>query len=164
MSLRMRLGIAAAIVCFVICADSVNAQKLDATVLYRQSSDSAYSVLVPGYSAAGAPDCAADVANSECFRPTTPVSETSPVSRSVIGTTLSLLLPDGKVAVLNCVNKSKYSSRGAYIVLRNCAMPMVEHVEAELKGDMAKLEWPITPDGKKTESEKYKIVAVLDRR
>lgn len=164
MSLRMRWWIAAALVCFVCCTQSIKAQKLDATVLYRQSSDSAYSVLVPGYSAAGAPDCAADVANAECFRPTTPISEASPVSRSVIGTTLSLLLPDGKVAVLNCVNKSKYSSRGAYIVLRNCGMPMVEHVEAELKGDMAKLEWPVTADSKKTESEKYKVVAVLDKR
>jgi hypothetical protein len=141
------LGIAAAICYFAGCANSVEAQKLDATVLYRQSSDSGYSALIPGYSAPDAPDCAADVANAECFR-----------------TTLSLLLPDGKIAVLNCINKSKYSSRGAYIVLRNCGMPMVEHVEAELKGDTAKLEWPVAPDSKKTESENYRVVAVLEKR
>jgi hypothetical protein len=159
------LEIAAAICCLVACAGSVEAQKLDATVLYRQSSDSGYSALIPGYSAPGTPDCAADVANAECFRPTH-IYEAGPgaVSYNVVGTTLSLLLPDGKIAVVNCINKSKYSSRGAYIVLRNCGMPMVEHVEAELKGDMATLEWPVTPDSKKTESEKYRIVAVLDKR
>jgi len=159
------LGIAAAICCFAGCTNSVEAQKLDATVLYRQSSESGYSALIPGYSAPDAPDCAADVANAECFRPTH-VYEAGPgaVSYNVVGTTLSLLLPDGKIAVLNCINKSKYSSRGAYIVLRNCGMPMVEHVEAELKGDTAKLEWPVAPDSKKIESENYRVVAVLEKR
>jgi hypothetical protein len=165
MSTRKWLGGAAAICCLVVCAGLVEAQKLDATVLYRQSSDAGYNALIPGYSAPGTPDCAADVANADCFRPTH-VSGEGPgaVSYNVVGTTLSLLLPDGKIAVLNCVNKSKFSSKGTYIVLRNCGMPMVEHVEAELKGDMARLEWPVTPDSKKIESEKYRIVAVLDRR
>jgi len=159
------LGIATAICRLLVCADSVEAQKLDATVLYRQSSDSAYSALIPGYSAPDAPDCAADAANAECFRPTH-ASGAGPIAHSynVVGTTLSLQLPDGQIAVVNCINKSKFSSSGAYIVQRNCGMPMVEHVEAELKGDMARLEWPKAPDSKKTESEKYRIVAVLHKR
>jgi hypothetical protein len=165
MGMLKRGAIAGAICCFAACTGSLEAQKLDATVLYRQSNDSGYSALIPGYSAPGTPDCAADVANAECFRPTH-IYEAGPgaVSYNVVGTTLSLLLPDGKIAVLNCINKSKYSSRGAYIVLRNCGMPMVEHVEAQLKGDTAKLEWPVTPDSKKTESESYRVVALLDKR
>jgi hypothetical protein len=43
-------------------------------------------------------------------------------------------------------------------------MPLVEHVQAEFKGNIAKLEWPVGPEGTKLESEKYKVVAVLDKR
>lgn len=157
-------GIAIAIYCLACCVGSVSAQKLDATVLYRQNSDSGYSALIPGYSNPASPDCAADVGNADCYNPTQ-VMETgstpSPLSYNVIGTTLSLLLPDGKIAVLNCINK--YSSRGNYIS-RGCGMPLVEHVQAEFKGKSARLEWPIGSEGKKTESEKYTVVAVLEKR
>lgn len=164
MSKSKGTGIAIAIFCLTCCASSVSAQKLDATVLYRQNSDSGYSALIPGYSNPASPDCAADVGNAACHSPT-PATETgsapSPVSYNLIGTTLSLLLPDGKIAVLNCINK--YSARGNYIS-RGCGMPLVEHVQAEFKGKNARLEWPVGSDGKKTESEKYTIVAVLERR
>jgi hypothetical protein len=43
-------------------------------------------------------------------------------------------------------------------------MPLVERVEAEFKGTNARLEWPVGPDGSKTESETYRVVAVLDER
>ncbi|MFZ0746588.1 MAG: hypothetical protein WAM85_19430 [Terracidiphilus sp.] len=159
------VAIAIAFCCLAPCIRPVSAQKLKATVLYRQNSDSDYSALIPGYSNPASPDCAADLGNAECYDPP-PATETgstpATVSYNVVGTTLSLLLPDGKVAVVNCLNK--YSSRGTYIVRRNCGMPLVQHVQAEFKGKSAKLEWPVGPDGKKTESETYKIVAVLDKR
>lgn len=157
-------GIAIAICCLACCVGSVSAQKLDATVLYRQNSDSGYSALIPGYSNPTSPDCAADVGNPACYNATQVTeggSAPTPVSYNVIGTTLSLLLPDGRVAVLNCINK--YSSRGNYIS-RGCGMPLVEHVQAEFKGKSARLEWPVGSEGRKTESEKYTIVAVLDKR
>jgi hypothetical protein len=158
------LGIAVAISCLVSSASVATAQKLDATVLYRQNSDSAYSALIPGYSDPASPDCAADLGNAECSRPmhsTESGSAPGTASYNVIGTTLSLLLPDGKIAVVNCVNK--YSSKGYYIS-RGCGMPLVEHVQAEFRGNIAKLEWPVGSDGSKIESEKYKIVALLDKR
>lgn len=137
---------------------SVSAQKLDATVLYRQNSDSDYRALIPGYSNPASPDCAADMANADCYQHT---AESGPYSYDVVGTTLSLLLPDQKIAVINCVNK--YSPKGNYIMRRSCGMPLVEHVQAEIKGNIAKLEWPVGPDGK-IESEKYRVIAVLDKR
>jgi hypothetical protein len=146
------LGIASSVL-------SISAQKVEATVIYRQNSDSDYHALIPGYSNPGSPDCAADMANADCYRPT---AESGPFSYDVVGTTLSLLLPDQKVAVINCVNK--YSPKGTYIMRRSCGMPLVEHVQAEFKGNVAKLEWPVGPDNKKTESEKYRVVAVLDKR
>lgn len=157
-------GIAIAICCLVCSVGSVSAQKLEATVLYRQNSDSGYTALIPGYSNPDSPDCAADVGNAACYNPTQALENgltPSPVPYNVIGTTLSLLLPDGKIAVLNCINK--YSSRG-YYVSRGCGMPLVEHVQAEFKGKSAKLEWPVGSDGKKIESEKYTVVTVLEKR
>jgi hypothetical protein len=138
----------------------VSAQKLDATVLYRQNSDSDYSALVPGYS--GTTDCAADLGNAECSDPSRTAAAPGELSLNVVGTTLSLKLPDGKVAVLNCVNK--YSYKGTAINRRSCGMPLVQHVQAEFKGDIARLEWPVSPDGKKTESETYKVLAMLEKR
>lgn len=139
------------------------AQKLDATVLYRQNSDTDYNALIPGYS--GTTDCAANPTDQEC----SPATRTAPLSSAandvtynVVGTTLSLLLPDGRVAVLNCVNK--FSSNTSHIHSRTCGMPMVEHVQAQFNGASAKLEWPIAPGGKKLESETYKVVAVLNKK
>jgi len=40
---------------------------------------------------------------------------------------------------------------------------MVDNIEADFKGDKAKLIWPASLDGKKTESETYKILGVLDK-
>lgn len=148
-----------AIVSIVSGVRPAAAQKLDATVLFRQNSDTVYNAVVPGYSSMT--DCAADPTNSDCSAST---ANTAPgtFTYNVVGTTVSLLLPDGRVALLNCLNK--YSSKGNYINRRSCGMPLVEHVQAEFSGKIAKLEWPIGPDGRKLESETYKIVALLDKR
>lgn len=159
------LVIGLAVLYLASCVHSVSAQKLEVSILYRQNSDTDYSALIPGYSNPASPDCAADLGNADCYDPPHAIesgSAPAPVSYYVVGTTLSLLLPDGRVAVVNCLNK--YSSRATYIVRRNCGMPLVEHVEAQFRGKSAKLEWPVGPDGKKTESETYKIVALLDKR
>ncbi len=139
------------------------AQKLDATVLYRQNSDTDYNAVIPGFS--NSTDCAANPTDPECSAAT----RTAPLNAAateatynVVGTTLSLPLPDGRVAVVNCVNK--FSSRTSHIHSRTCGMPMVQHVQAKFNGTSAKLEWPIGTDGKKLESETYKIVAVLNKK
>jgi hypothetical protein len=142
------------------------AQKLDASVLYRQDSDVNYFAVIPGYTSAateGSPDCSLDPFSTECAGTARAGSSIAPgnVTYNVVGTTLSLLLPDGRVAVLNCVNK--YSPKGNYINRRSCGMPMVEHVQAEFNGKIAKLKWPVGADGK-FETETYKVVVVLDKQ
>jgi hypothetical protein len=42
-------------------------------------------------------------------------------------------------------------------------MPLVNEIQAEFDGDKAKLQWPVSIDGKKTESETYKILAILSK-
>jgi len=42
-------------------------------------------------------------------------------------------------------------------------MPLVDTIQADFHGDNAKLEWVVSLDGKKTQSETYKIIAILDK-
>ena len=158
------LAIGVTIVWLTFCIRSLFAQKLEATVLYRQNSDNNYAAVIPrpdGSTPDGLVDCAADVANEVCSNQSQPVAPGQP-SLSVTGTTLSLLLPDGRIAVVNCL--TKYSFKGTAINRRSCGMPLVEHVQAEFKGNIARLEWPVGSDEKRIESEKYKVVAVLAKR
>jgi hypothetical protein len=42
-------------------------------------------------------------------------------------------------------------------------MPIVDSITAEFHGDKAKLEWPVSLDGKKFQSETYKLLGVLEK-
>ncbi|MGA8086189.1 MAG: hypothetical protein WCA10_02710 [Terracidiphilus sp.] len=155
---------------FLLAATSVQsvcAQKLDATVLYRQTSDSNYFAVIPGYTSTpdeGGTDCSLEPLSEACSAPTRAngaIASQNQVAYNLVGTTLSLLLPDGRVALVNCVNK--YSPKGNYISRRICQMPLVPQVEAELNGKTAKLKWPVGAEGK-TAAETYRIVAILDKQ
>ena len=137
------------------------AEKVQVSVLYRQDSDVYYRAIVPGYSGPNADitgTCMLDPDPANC----PDANQTGPVNYALVGATLSLGLPDGRIAVVNCVNR--YSAKGTYINRRSCGMPMVEHVEAEFTGETAKLKWAVGTEGKKTESETYRVIAMLDKR
>lgn len=154
-----------AVLSLVFSVRSASAQKIDVSVLYRQDSDNSYIAIIPGYTSPQDADvtgaCMLDPDPANCPRVDTTMANGSP-NYMLVGTTLSLLLPDGRVALVNCQNR--YSSKGAYINRRSCGMPMVQHVQAEFIGENAKLEWPVGTDGKKTETETYKVIAVLNKR
>ena len=40
-------------------------------------------------------------------------------------------------------------------------MPLVDDIDAEFNKDKAKLFWPVSLDGKKIESETYKILGIM---
>ena len=40
-------------------------------------------------------------------------------------------------------------------------MPIVDEIDADFNGDKAKLKWPVSLDGKKMDSETYKVIGVL---
>jgi hypothetical protein len=46
---------------------------------------------------------------------------------------------------------------------RSCHVPLVNEVQAESHGDNARLTWVVSIDGKKTQSETYKLLAVSDK-
>lgn len=159
----------------------LSAQQLDVRIIGRQDSDTDYSYVVPGhftsYSSTNGSlnaNCstldAGAIANTNCngaTQSTTTVNGVSTpaqaVSFHVRGATLTLQLPDGRVAVVNCTSKFKERFAGPRGNHRDCRVPLVDDLQADFHGDNAKLEWNVSLDGKKIQSETYKIVAVLGR-
>ena len=76
------------------------------------------------------------------------------------GATLTLELPNGDIAVVNCTSKFQERFAGPGNV-RSCRVPLVDVLEVEFNGDKAKLFWLTSLDGRKVESETYKIIAVV---
>ena len=112
-----------------------------------------------------------EAGNSVNCSGTTRTTETSTppttFSYQVSGATLSLRLPDGRIAVVNCDSKFLPQSVATAVVIgvrsqhrRSCRIPLVNNIQATFSGDKAKLKWPVSIDGKKLENEIYKILAV----
>lgn len=162
----MKLMIAAI---YLLCAISVSAQKFDVKVIDHQNHDTNYTYVVPGQLTAHSTtntDCDANNNNVSCTGSTTTSGTVTPprqVSYSVSGSTFSLLLPDGRVAIVNC--NSKFAERFAGVAgnHQSCREPLVDNIQAEFRGDNAKLMWVVSLDGKKIQSETYKVLAILDK-
>jgi hypothetical protein len=132
----MKLAIASLL---LVCATSASAQKVDVKIIDRQDREDEY-------------DYAAvynNIAVGKTFR--------------VHGATFTLQLPDGRLAIVNCDSKFAEHMAGRVGNRRSCRTPIVDNVQADFKGDNAKLIWPVSLDGKKMQSETYKILGVLDK-
>ena len=123
----------------LVCSASVFAQKLDVKVIDRQNKEDSYDY-VGVYN---------NVAVGKTF--------------TVQGATFTLLLPDGRLVIVNCDSKFAEHMAGRAGNHRSCRMPLVDTFEADFHGDNAKLVWPVSLDGKKMQSETYKILAILDK-
>jgi hypothetical protein len=92
-------------------------------------------------------------------------------SYQVNGATFSLRLSDGRIAIVNCGSKAPQAGVAVAVALlgggvmnrRSCRIPLMNDIQAEFTGDKANLKWPVSIDGKKFDSETYKIVAVLEK-
>ncbi|MGO9589842.1 MAG: hypothetical protein ACLP3K_07325, partial [Candidatus Acidiferrales bacterium] len=163
----MKLTLAALV---LLSAATASAQKLEVKVIDHQEHFSSYNYVVPGYSTsntAGNANCNGtatttfygNTANTNgeanCNGTSTTNTYSVPAragSFNVRGATFSLLLPDGRVAVVNCDIKFAEHFAGAAGNHRNCREPLVENIHAEFHGDNAKLVWVVSLDGKKMES------------
>ncbi|HTC61868.1 MAG TPA: hypothetical protein VK709_03425 [Candidatus Saccharimonadales bacterium] len=135
-------------------------ERINVRITNRQDSATTYSAVIPGhanYSSSASCYGSGDSVNcsgSGSGYETGP----RPISYSVQGATLTLLLPDGRYALVNCT--SKYSLKFDYINSRSCRVPIVDDIQVEFDKDNAKLFWAVSLDGKKMESETFKILAV----
>ena len=146
-------------------------QTYSVKIIDRQNSQTGYSYVVPGQSNSVSNtnmNCYGGAVNVNCQGATATSTVSTPassVSYAVSGATLSLQLPDGRIAVVNCDSKANWTDFShANQVRRSCRIPLVNEIQAEFDGDKSKLKWPVSIDGKKFESETYKILAVLDKR
>jgi hypothetical protein len=123
----------------LVCAVSASAQNLLVKIIDRQDREDEY-------------DYAAvynNIAVGQTFK--------------VHGATFTLQLPDGRLAIVNCESKFAEHMAGRVGNRRSCRTPFVDNIQADFNGDNAKLIWPVSLDGKKMQSETYKILGVLDK-
>lgn len=123
----------------LVCAGSASAQKLDVKIVDRPDKEDEYA-----YAAVYN-----NVAVGRSFK--------------VHGATFTLQLPDGRLAIVNCESKFAEHFAGRVGNRRSCRTPVVDDIKADFNGDNAKLIWPVSLDGKKMQSETYKILGVLDK-
>ena len=170
----MKISIAAVIVMF---AASALGQKLDVKIVDRQDNETEYSYVVPGHFSSQAntnsssnANCYGNDGNVNCSgsgSSTTKVDGYALPARQVTyrvrGATFTLQLPDGRLVVVNCESKFAEHFAGRAGNHRSCRKPLVDNIQVDFNGDKAKLQWIVSLDGKKTQSETYKVLAVLDK-
>jgi hypothetical protein len=158
---------------WVVLVSPLAAQSFSVKIVKRQTGGTAYTYEVSGRLASTARDGSGcygtaygSFANVNCNALATTNTETTAsqvMSFQSIGATYSLLLPDGRTVVVNCVSKFEEHFAGPKGNRRSCRTPPVDDIQADFKGKNAKLSWPVSPDGKKTNSETYTILMVLQK-
>jgi hypothetical protein len=154
----------AATITLSVCIPVAATTKYDVKIVDRRDTGGNYTYVVPGYSNTNASvNCNATPNAANCNGQATTISTPGAIgSYQVHGATLTLQLPDGRLAVVNCNSKVNWTEMNTN-TYRSCRIPPIEAVQAEFDGDKAKLKWSVSIDGKKSQSETYKILAVLDR-
>jgi hypothetical protein len=135
----------------------------------RQDNETDYTYVVPGSFSSqsnSSANCSATDYSVNCTGSGTTNGIVTPahqVSYHVRGATFTLLLPDGRGVVVNCESKFAERMAGRAGNHRSCRVPLVEDIQADFHADKAKLEWVVSLDGKKMQSETYKILAIFDK-
>lgn len=149
----------------LLCVAPLQAQKLNVKVVDRQDHDSDYSYVVPEHSYTNS-NASVNCGGQSCVGSGNSATTTTPseaVPFHVRGTTFSLQLPDGRIAVVNCDSKFAEHFAGPRGNHRSCKAPITNDVQADFHGDNAKLIWVVSLDGKKTDSETYKVMGILGK-
>jgi len=160
----------------MLATNDVVAQRLQVEIIDHQSSVTEYVYVVPGFNSSQGQvttNCSATVvgsygaarASETCVMSGGSTGAVSPAmmgSYQVRGATLSLRLPDNRIAVVNCNKKVNWTWEWTTELYRDCRFPLINKLEVEFAGDNAKLRWPVSIDGKKMQSETYKILGVLN--
>jgi hypothetical protein len=126
-------------------------QTLQVHIVHREESKKELTATIPN-----SPDLkSGDKSNADKSE----IKSSVPLQKvTVTGATLKLRLPDRREVLVGC--ESKYALRFDYINRRSCRVPPLDDVTAEFDGDQAKLIWPVSIDGRKTQSETYTIISI----
>lgn len=154
---------------FLACSLVAEKMELKVKILDRQSHDTNYTYFVPAQFTAhsnSTANCFGTDSAVNCSGSTTTNGTSTPAhsgSFNVKGATFSLQLPDGRIAIVNCDSKFAEHFAGRAGNHRDCRVPLIDDLQVEFDGDKAKLKWPVSIDGKKIESETYRILGILDK-
>jgi hypothetical protein len=154
---------------------SAKAVVLHASIVDRRTSDTSYNYVAPatitstsqlysscsGQATSYTPySTSIHIGCSGSGRSDTVINPSREYGYSVTGATFALRLRDGRHVIVNC--QSKYALKLDYINRRSCRIPLVDDLSVEFDGDKAKLFWSTSLDGRKIQSETYKILAVFE--
>jgi hypothetical protein len=153
--------------------DSGPVQFVSARVAEKRSNSSEYDFTVPGYSLSTCGGSAFGAATATSSGSTTTAnasgfgiancgtvgSSSHTVSYTVHGATLSLLLPDGRMVVVNCDSRPLPGSNQQ----RNCREPLTNEIQVVFEQDNARLVWNASVDGTAMGVETYKIIGILSK-
>jgi len=151
-----------------ISKQELDDSKRDVRIINRQDSNTSYTYVIRGYSrtSTNANVNCYEFGNSvNCSGSGSSTTSNRPAitgSYQVQGATFALELPDSRIVIVNCNRKLNWTDFSTTNTYRNCRIPLTNNIEAEFKGDKAKLFWNVSIDGKKLRSETYKILAVID--
>ena len=150
-----------------LSASAAPPKKLDVVVIDRKDVTSEYSYIVPGTISSNddaSVNCTSIGNSTNCTASGETQKEIRPGivgTYQLTGTTLTLKLPDGRMAVVNCDKKLNFTEWNMQRY-RSCRIPPIVSINAEFRGDNAKLSWSVSIDDSKMATETYKIIAVLD--
>lgn len=162
-----KLSLTALLALVSFSASAAPPKKLDVVVIDRKDVTSEYNYVVPGHVSStgyGSVNCSSYGNSTNCSGSGNSSALVTPGmvgNYQLTGATLTLKLPDGRLAVVNCDKKINWTEWN-YQAYRNCRIPMVTNITAEFRGDNAKLSWSVSIDDSKMATETYKIIAVLD--
>lgn len=83
------------------------------------------------------------------------------VNYTVHGATMSLLLPDGRLVVINCDSRPSYNGNSSE--QRSCREPLSDEIQVVFDQDNARLLWNASVDGTTMGAESYKIIGILSK-
>jgi hypothetical protein len=158
-----QLAIVAAMLAATFLAPMSQAQKkkLSVQIVNRQTNQSEYTYTVWGYSQT---NCSVYVTGKYGSGSCTKTGAPGRSERYIVsGATFSLLLPDGQLAVVNCNPKFSWTVGSNTNAHGGCRQPIEDTIEAEFDGNNAILEWPVSIDGKKKQTVRYKIIGILSK-
>lgn len=134
------------------------------TVVARHTGIDPYTFVVPGHLIVGSESTCSGERLATCrgSESVAAVHVTAPSgSFQVQGATLSLALPDGRVALVNCRSKLNGGLSGFLYPYRSCREPWVNDIQAEFDGDKATLRWPAALDSRTMERETYRLLGII---
>jgi hypothetical protein len=148
------------LLCLAPCAF---AQKMQVKVIGHKTPGYAYTRNLPGVALSNgnsSANCSAYGNNANCSSSGNSGTVYVPprtVQGTLYGQNITLLLPDGRKALVHCEDHYSKMTNG----LHQCKAPAVDEIEADFSGKKVKLKWPVGIDGKKSESETYEIFKVI---